>query len=389
LKQEGLSLVNGGPTYRLMLRIGLVRPDAPCLLRRVLFFVLATWLPLLILSATLGLASGNRVVIPFLGDYLAYARFLIAIPLLILAEIVVDPVVSAAARSFVTSGVLDEADQPGYQSAAAELARLRDAALAEVVLLGLAYAVALAWLFGELSPRVSSWTALHSVSGATLTPAGWWYALVSVPMYQFLLYRWGWRILIWFQFLRRMSRLDLQLIPTHPDLAGGLGFLMPAHISFGSIVFPLGAVWAATLYRGMAYGGASLESLKIPAIAFAVLAVALCLGPLLVFTPRLLRTKLKGLREYGALATGYTRSFDTKWLRGKAPEGEEILGSGDIQSLADLGNSFERVHQMKVVPFGPRAVVGIAIAALAPMVPLLLTQMPLGELIKRLMSLLA
>ena len=72
----------------------------------------------------------------------------------------------------------------------------------------------------------------------------------------------------------------------------------------------------------------------------------LCLvfGPLLVFAPQLAQAKRTGLREYGTLAERYVREFDAKWLRGGAPAGEPLVGSADIQSLADLGNSFEVVR---------------------------------------------
>ena len=107
------------------------------------------------------------------------------------------------------------------------------------------------------------------------------------------------------------------------------------------------------------------------------------LGPLLVFAPRLARTKRTGLSEYGALAQRYVREFDQKWLRGGAPANEPLVGSGDVQSLADLSNSFEVVKGMKPVPFGKDTVLQLAVISLAPVAPLVLTMIPLGELLDR------
>ena len=70
------------------------------------------------------------------------------------------------------------------------------------------------------------------------------------------------------------------------------------------------------------------------------------LGPLLVFAPRLAAAKRNGLREYGMLAKRYTDEFDHKWLRSGVPPDEPLIGSADIQSLADLGTSFEVIKDM-------------------------------------------
>jgi len=112
------------------------------------------------------------------------------------------------------------------------------------------------------------------------------------------------------------------------------------------------------------------------------------LGPLFVFTPQLEKTRRDGGREYGSLAHRYVREFDIKWLRGGAPPGEELIGSGDIQSLADIGASFERVQGMRLWPFGRTAVIMVVVATLAPLTPLLLTMMPLAELAKKLFGIL-
>ena len=112
------------------------------------------------------------------------------------------------------------------------------------------------------------------------------------------------------------------------------------------------------------------------------------LGPLLVFAPQLAAAKRKGLREYGTLAERYVREFDAKWLRGGAPADEPFVGSADIQSLADLGNSYEVVRTMRTAPITRDAIVRLAAATLVPIVPLLLTMMPLEELLKKLFGVL-
>jgi hypothetical protein len=114
--------------------------------------------------------------------------------------------------------------------------------------------------------------------------------------------------------------------------------------------------------------------------------VFVILGPLLLFSPQLEAARRAGLLEYGTLAERYTREFDQKWLRGGAPADEPLLGSADIQSLADLSNSFAVANEMRLVPFTIRTLLQLAVITLLPVVPLLLTVIPLEELIERLLK---
>ena len=112
------------------------------------------------------------------------------------------------------------------------------------------------------------------------------------------------------------------------------------------------------------------------------------LGPLLVFAPQLAQAKRTGNREYGALAERYVREFDAKWLRGGASSDEPLVGSTDIQSLADMANTFEVVRTMQIAPITKDAILRLLAATLAPIVPLALTMMPLEELLKMLFGML-
>jgi len=149
-----------------------------------------------------------------------------------------------------------------------------------------------------------------------------------------------------------------------------------------------GALLAATLANRILYLGTPLPQYVIEIAVVVVFMLCLALGPLLVFTGQLARTKRVGLREYGTLAQRYVRDFDAKWLRGGAPSDEPFVGSGDIQSLADLSNSVEVVRTMRLTPFSKEAALQLALATLAPLTPLLLSMMPLEELLKRLFGIL-
>ena len=133
---------------------------------------------------------------------------------------------------------------------------------------------------------------------------------------------------------------------------------------------------------------AALPDFKIEIAVLLIFLLGMVLGPLLVFAPQLAHAKRTGDREYGTLAERYVREFDAKWLRGGAPADETLVGSGDIQSLADLGNSFEVVRTMRIAPITKEAIIQLVAATLAPVVPLALTMMSLEELLKKLFGIL-
>ena len=219
-----------------------------------------------------------------------------------------------------------------------------------------------------------------------LSLTGVWYGYVSLPLFQFLLMRWYFRLFIWARFLWQVSRLDLSLVPTHPDRVGGLGFLANTVYAFMPLAVAHGALLAGLLANRIFYLGAALPEFKLEIAVLVVFLLGVVLGPLLVFAPQLAQAKRTGNREYGTLAERYVREFDAKWLRGGAPADESLVGSGDIQSLADLGNSFEVVRTMRIAPVTKEAILQLVAATLAPLVPLALTMMSLEELLKRLIG---
>lgn len=374
------SLVQGGPLHGLARRLRLRgRPLGPLGLGVAL--ALLAWVPLLCLAA-LERLPGQGVAVSFLGSVSTHIRFLVTFPLLFVTEVWVDPRLRHFVQDVFDTRLVPEAEVPALERAIRLAHRLRDSVTAELTIAILAVTfVQLGVRPFDLPDDLRSWRATGSGEGVRLTLAGWWYGLVALPIYQFLIGRWGWRLLVWWVFLWRFSRLRLQLVPTHPDLAGGLSYLPVAQSHFDTLCFAFSAVAAGVYAEQMMYGGATLKGFALPVLGLVLLNLALFLGPLLFFGPRLLAVKRRGLREYGRIATAYVRGFDAKWLRGGAPPGEPLLGSADIQSLNDLAGSFDVIRRMRLVPFGPGLVLILVAATLAPMVPLLFLALPLEELL--------
>lgn len=377
------SLVLGGPLFQLLRRARL-SDDALLLVRkRILVITAIAWLPLLAFTTLEGNLLGGDVAVPFLRNFDVHIRFLVAMPLLIAAEIVVNQRMRPVVRSFIDRNLISEEGNERFNAAVASAFRFRNSVAAEVLLIVFVYVVGILVVWRQYGViDTATWYATPVPGGKSLSLAGMWLGFVSLPFFQFLLCRWYFRLFIWARFLWQVSRIKLNLIPTHPDRVAGLGFLSNVVHAFAVLAAAHGAMLAGLLADRIFYTGAKLLDFKIEIIVVVLFMVILALGPLLIFMPQLAEAKRSGLREYGALAQRYVREFDAKWLRGGASGDDPILGNADFQSLADMGSSFDVIREMRVAPIARQDVIRLVAATLLPIAPLGLTLMPFEELVK-------
>jgi hypothetical protein len=230
------SLVLGGPLYQLYLRTRMMRPPLDLLRRRIIGISVLAWLPLLLLSAIDGRLVGG-VWVPFLYDIEAHIRLLVALPVLIAAELVVHRRLRPVVQQFIDRGLVVQDEMPRFNAAIASAMRLRNSVAVEIALLVFVYTVGY-WLWREqIALARTTWYVTLGDAGLRFTLAGYWYAFVSIPVAQFILLRWYLRLLLWFGFLWRVSRLQLRLTPTHPDRAGW-GFWATARMRSGRFCSP-------------------------------------------------------------------------------------------------------------------------------------------------------
>jgi hypothetical protein len=379
-ERHDFSLVLGGPLFQLLRRFRLGGDHFEFLKRRILAITLMAWLPLLILT-DINAFTGGVARVSFLRDVEVQVRFLVALPVLIAAELLVHLRLRPIVRRFVERRIVSLQDLPRFDRAVASAIRLRNSIPLEVGLWVVVYAAGL-WVWNSrVDLNVTTW---YTKPGGrwNLTPAGFWYVFVSIPILQLILLRWYLRFVIWYRFLWQVSRLNLHLVPTHPDRCAGLAFLGKSVYAFGPILFAQGSMLAGVVASRVLYRGESLLSFKLQIAGFVAFFVAAILGPLLMFTPQMAQAKRKGLADYGAVAQRYVDDFEQKWVEDPAPI-NELLGTGDIQSLADLGNSYGMVRDMRPVPFGLDDITRLAATTAAPFLPLLLTIFSLEELIIR------
>ena len=387
---QDLSLVLGGPLYQLLRRTHLSGDALELLWQRILVIVGIAWVPLLALSMLEGYAWGETVSVPFLLDIETHVRFLAALPLLIVAELIVHQRMQPVVREFRDRGLIDANAESRFQAAIGAAVRLRNSVVAEMLLVVFVYVVGVTtvWRHVIALSSTATWYATPVPSGIQLSLTGVWYAYVSLPIVQFLLLRWYFRLFIWARFLWQVSRIDLSLVPTHPDRVCGLGFLANMAYAFTPLAVAHGAMLAGPIANRIFYVGARLPDFKVEIVVVVVFVICVVFGPFLLFAPQLAAAKRTGLNEYGTLAERYVREFEAKWLHGGARPDEQLIGSGDIQSLADMTNSFEVVKTVRFTPVTKDGVLRLAAATAAPVVPLVLTMMSLEDLLRKLAGLL-
>jgi len=379
-------LMRSGPFHRFQQTLHLEDPLNPRTSRPALLFALISWLPLAALAAVQGLAINVDPRRSLLLDFTVYARFLVAVPLFILGESVADSRYSMIVNYLPRSGIVTGVERQAYDDLLSSARGLRDSRVFEILWVVLAYVgAAFSVFFYHATSEQSTWLVDGAAGSVPLSWAGCWYAAVSLPLFQFLLYRAIWSWLIWVRFLWRLSRLRLRLTPTHPDLAGGLNILGDSPYAIAVFVFAVGAVLSAALIMQISYEGASVVIYHNVFIVYLLLAMIISFGPLLVFIGKLDRLRQRGLRDYGTLASRHAQLFDEKWIKGAGVTEDIVeipLGSPDTSSISGLKSSYEAVKRMRFFPFGVRALVVLVSAALIPMVPLILMEFPLQKILK-------
>jgi hypothetical protein len=377
------SLVQGGPLFQLMLRAGLIRPSMDMLARRIIAMMALGWVPLLVLTLLSGHALGGKGV-PFLYDVGAHARLLLTVPALIAAEVIVHRRIRVTVQQFLDRGIVAPEHVDRFDSAIVSAMRLRNSVLAEALIA--IFVVAGGSYLGRryLALDTESWFAAPVGNQTHFTAAGYWYIFVSLAIFRFFGLRWYFRLFVWYRFLWQVSRhVPLQLNALHPDRAGGLAFLSGSVFAFQPVLIAHTIALSGILAGKIWHESATLPQFKMEIVTWILCLMLLVLLPLLFFITHLAAAKRNGLREYGIVGSRYVAEFRRKWIVGHVENGEQLIGTADIQSLADLSNSFEVVNEMRLVPFGRASVLRSAMMTALPLAPLLLTMIPLDQLVDR------
>jgi hypothetical protein len=373
IRGDADALFEHAPPIGLQRKLGLIRPDDLAIRRRALLVVLVAWAPLLLLAVVQSLLARADLVSAVLQEVGLHARYLIAAPILVLAEAACAPQLNAIIRRFCEGGAVGERDLARFDEAVTSTRSLLRSSTAEVGVFVLAYLIVLATALWRPLDQLPIWA--QPVGGMPrYSLAGWWHMLVSLPLLLMLIFGWFWRLALWSRLLWRISRLELRLVASHPDGRAGLSFLGYSVRAFAAVALALAIIAAGRSARMvLASGELPIHTLVFDG-ALLLTVAALFVAPLLVFTPTLMRTWRQGALAYDALAERLGHAFERKWLASEADQ--SARDPADFSAAADLYSVVANVHAIRLVPVGLKDLIVIAVALLAPFAPVLLLAVP-------------
>jgi hypothetical protein len=379
---DDLSLIRGGLFYRVLRATRLMEEERWLFGRRVLLTVAITWLPLLLATWFFNPQGFTAL----LRDYRVYARLLIAVPVLLVGQMLMETRFRMVVSHVLEAGLLDENGARQLSDVIAGLRRLRDSIVPELIVIVVAYAhTAVIW--HSRAAIAPAWAVYPATGGAVqVTPAGWYFGLISQMVYQVLIGVGLWKWLLWAMFLFRLSRMKLKLVATHPDGHGGLGFLGLSPLGFVPIAFAAATVIGSTWRHQILHAGAHLRDFALSGGVLLAIVILVALGPLAFFVRDLTRLRRQGILQYGILAQIHSSDFHEKWILRRKGHEEEFLTAPESSSLADFGTSYENIEKMLPFPLDKGALMGLALAVAVPMLPVVLAEMPLSEVLKDLME---
>jgi hypothetical protein len=371
------------PPYHLESWLGLMRAGHPQVVPRAVLALAIAWLPLAVLTLVRGDFMRPDHANAFILDIGCLARYVIALPLLVVAEALCAPRLTAIARQFVTAGLIAEADRPAYERAVASTGRLLRSRMAEIAAFILAYGLVACLVASKPDTAIPLWHGVIWGDRMAPTPAGWWGLFVSLPLLFPLLLGWLWRVGLWARFLWSMSRLELKLVPSHPDGAAGLGFLSTSLEAFLPLALAFGVLGAGPVLNFVVHRDASPQQFRLEAIGVALFSVVLFGSPLLVFVRRLLDAYHRGVLSYGAFTLRAGQQFERQWLTERQAVDEQILQARDFAATNGLFSIARYAIKMRRLPFEVRSVAVLGGAALLPFLPAELLNLPLDVVLKK------
>jgi hypothetical protein len=377
------SLVQADPFYLLLGRIGLFRPPLGRHGLRLAVIVLLAWLPLLLLAAASGELSGGPIQVPFLFDLSVHARLLGSMPLLLIAELSVHRRIGPLLRQFGAEGLIPPEAHSRYEEILSSSARMARWVVPEIVLLVIAFTLG-HWFWSEqVALPANSWFRHFTKTGPSLTAAGNWYAFFSLPLYRFILYRWYFRLAIWYRLLWKISRLPLHLNAAYPDQAGGLGFLGQSSVILAPVFVAQTILVSGVIGDQVLHLGIPLARFKLVIGAALVVFLLIPIIPFFFFSSRLVRVRRTGISEHAVFATRYVEDFDRKWLRSSGAPGDTLRANADIQGLCELESHFRSMRDTRMVPIGKTTIISLVVLLALPFAPLFFAIVPLEEALLR------
>ncbi len=378
---EMFSIIRDDFAYKLQRRLGLIPANGLGIARRAIFWSMVAWLPIVLWALFSGRLTEHVTNEPLLGHFGIHVRFLIGVPLLIIAGGVVHSAMYRLLPQFITSGIVPPEELPRLKGIVAGISRLRGASIPWLIIFGIVLARA---TVGDILHQAHEieWATTPNNGTMSLGFGAWWFLYVGRPVYLTLQLAWIWRVILLFMLFRRIAGLNLSLVATHPDRAGGLGFLAGLPGAFAPIMFATTVVLAGMFAHDVVYHGVSVQSLYVEMGALVGILVLVFLSPMLAFSSALSRTRRKALLDYGALVSQHGRSVRERWIDKRNVTDNAVLEAPELGPVADVAAMYESVKEMRTIPLAKSSVAPLVLAAAAPMLAVLAIEIPIADLLK-------
>lgn len=371
------------PLRRLQRLLRIAPREGVAPVRRALILAVIAWVPLAVWAALNSRMFPGRVDEPLLAHFGLNVRCLIALPALIVAEGMLALVMAGVLPYLVRAGIVQEQERGRLKEIIARTARLRDSLPVWIAIGALAFSGTLTSKLGADDPDRLRW----AMEAQGMGFGGQWSVWVAEPLFHLLLLAWLWRLFLVFDLFSRISRLELRLQAMHPDGVGGLGPVRRVTAGLGPLVFALAAVIASSVAHNIRFHGGHVADFQALAAVAVVLLAALVTAPLLPFGGPLRKTKARGLLEYGALAGRHAGAVRARWVEGRPVEADEaMLSAPELGPVADVGSLFQQVARMRTALVGKETLLAALLPTVLPMLVVASLEVPVKELLKRLLG---
>lgn len=372
---------------KLLERLQLRFSERKFLMLKVAAAFLICWLPLGVLSLVYGNFWTGHFHDSFITSLEAQTRFLVSLPILILIEPLINFRLKKTLIQFHDGGLIPEHRVFEFWRLIERKVGFLQNPWTYLAIIVVCYVQVAAIFYFEINyTSLSSWQ-LEEVNGETgLNMVGKWAVFVSRPFTLFFIYRWILRVFVWGRILARISNLDLRLSPFHADRVGGLGFLSFSVSYFAPFTFAVSVALAGNVADLMLIDGMKLVDFRLPLLTYVLLMSLFFTYPLFVFSRKLVSLKERSIFSmYDQIKFVYQKAELPPSLgaKSKPMEDEKIAY---ISSLSDFNAMMDNVLNLRAVPFQVRDLFPLWFLTLLPFVFVIMIEIPLSEILARVVS---
>lgn len=383
-------LFEGSLYGKLLNRLGIGGHSTKVEMIRVLFFFAICWVPLAVITLIQGSFWTGNAHTSFITNFDTQTRFIISMPIFILAERAISPKLARTLNQFISSGIVKKEDEGTFNDIVNRRVNFLSSVKTDLVILLICYVQVVIVVFYEKDyTSMLAWQTYSDEGVNRLTAAGIWNAIVSRPLMLFLFYRWLLRIIVWGVILRKIAALDLDLYAIHPDQVGGLGFLGYSIRNFSPIAFAISATVAGNMADFIIAGDTHVADLRMPTLVYLVIILLVFTLPLMSFAGKLMNTREKNIFEIYNYSNGIYRLLRRRLSKGFENVDEKDLDSAHFSTVADMNQVMEGALKMKFLPFTIRDLIPLLVTSAMPFLFVAMLEVPLSEILGKLMSMVA